>query len=48
MKIMNMGEVPIITLRPLKLNKNPYIIEDIEYFNKRKENLIDGRPAAAL
>jgi len=30
-------------MRPLKLNKNPYIKENIEYFNKRKEKIIEAK-----
>lgn len=34
-KIRNLGEISIITRRPLKLDKNPYIIENLGYFEKR-------------
>lgn len=42
-KLVNLGEIPIIIMRPLKLNKNPYIKENIEYFNKRKEKIIEAK-----
>ena len=42
-KIINLGEISIITLRPLKLDKNPYIIENLSYFEKRREKLIEAK-----
>lgn len=36
---MNLTEIPIIQLRPLALERNPYLAEDEEYFNKRIERL---------
>ena len=47
-KIINLGEIPILRLRPLKLNRNPYIKENIEYFNKRKEKRIDAKFRATI
>lgn len=52
--IVNLAETAIITLRPLKLDRNPYLSEDYEYFNKRKEGggfpppLIDSKFRAAI
>lgn len=45
---MNLAETAIITLRPLKLDRNPYLSEDYEYFNKRKEKLIDSKFRSAI
>lgn len=42
-KIINLGEIPIIKMSPLKLDKNPYLIENLEYFNKRREKLIGAK-----
>lgn len=42
-KIINLGEISIITMRPLKLNKNPYLKENTDYFNKRREKLIEAK-----
>lgn len=42
-KLINLGEISIITLRPLKLDKNPYLKKHIEYFNKRKERIIEAK-----
>jgi RNA-directed DNA polymerase len=42
-KLINLGEISIIILRPLKLDKNPYIIESLEYFEKRREKLIEAK-----
>ena len=39
-KIINLGEIPIISPKPLKLDKNPYLLKNEEYYNKRKENII--------
>jgi len=35
-RIVNLGETAIISPRPLKLDRNPYLMADEEYFNKRK------------
>lgn len=32
----------------MKHNKNPYKLEDIEYFNKRRESLVDAKFKAAI
>ena len=40
---MNLAEMSIVTIRPLKLDRNPYVKEHIEYFNKRKEKLIEAK-----
>jgi RNA-directed DNA polymerase len=47
-KIINLGEISIIRLTRLKLNKNPYIKEDFEYFRKRKEKLIKAKFRALI
>lgn len=47
-KILNLGEIPIISIKPLKLDKNPYLIENIEYFNKRREKLINAKFRKAI
>lgn len=47
-KIMNLGEIPIIQLRPLALNRNPYLKKDEDYFNKRIEKLTMAKFRAAI
>lgn len=42
-KIINLGEIPIIKLVPLKHDRSPYVIADRDYFLKRKQNLIDAK-----
>lgn len=42
-KIINLGEISIIILRPLKLDKNPYILENLEYYEKRREKIIEAK-----
>lgn len=42
-KIINLGEISIITLRPLKLDKNPYLKQHTDYFNKRRERIIEAK-----
>lgn len=42
-KMINLGEISIIQLRPLKLDRNPYILANTDYFNKRREKLIDAK-----
>lgn len=42
-KLVNLGEISIINITPLKLNKNPYIRENSAYYNKRKEKIIDAK-----
>jgi RNA-directed DNA polymerase len=37
-KLLNIGETTIISPRPLKQNRNPYMIKDMEYYNERREN----------
>ena len=43
-----MGEIPIIKLTPLKQDRNPYLREDMEYFLKRKQILIDAKFRALM
>jgi RNA-directed DNA polymerase len=47
-KLINLGEIPIIQLRPLKLDRNPYLLENIEYFNKRKARMVEAKFRAAI
>lgn len=47
-KILNLAEIPIIKHTPLKLDRNPYIIANREYFEKRKEKLISAKFRAAI
>lgn len=47
-KIINLAEIPIIKVTPLKLDKNPYVLENKEYFNKRKEQLISAKFKATI
>lgn len=47
-KLINMGEIPIINLRPLKLARNPYLSEHSKYFNERREQLIFAKFRAML
>jgi len=47
-KLINLGEISIIQLRPLKLDKNPYIIENQEYFNRRREKIIEAKFRSTL
>jgi RNA-directed DNA polymerase len=42
-KLINLGEISIVMLRPLKLSKNPYLSENLEYFEKRREKLIEAK-----
>lgn len=42
-KLINLGEISIITRRPLKLDKNPYIRENLEYYESRREKLIEAK-----
>jgi len=42
-KVINLSETAIITMRPLKLDKNPYIIENLKYYEKRREKLIEAK-----
>lgn len=48
LKILNLAEIPIISIKPLKLDKNPYLTEHIEYFNKRREKLIHAKFRKAI
>lgn len=47
-KLINLGEIPIIQLRPLKMERNPYLPEDKGYFQKRKEKLVLTKFKAAI
>lgn len=47
-KLINLSEIPIIQLRPLKLNRNPYLQENIEYYNKRRVNMVEAKFRAAI
>lgn len=42
-KLINLGEISIVMLRPLKLDKNPYLRDNLEYFEKRREKLIEAK-----
>ena len=42
-KILNLAEIPIIQLRPLALERNPYLSKDEGYFNKRIERLTTAK-----
>lgn len=42
-KLINLGEISIIIMRPLKLDKNPYLSENLEYYEKRREKLIGAK-----
>jgi RNA-directed DNA polymerase len=46
--IVNMAETAIIALRPLKLDKNPYLSTDFDYFHKRKERIIESKFRAVI
>ena len=46
--MINLGEIPIVKIRSLALNRNPYLRKDEEYFNKRTEKLIYTKFRAAL
>lgn len=48
MKLINMGEIPIIIKRPLKLDKNPYIQENLDYFEKRRQIEMDAKFRATV
>jgi RNA-directed DNA polymerase len=48
LKIINLGEIPIIKLTPLKQDRNPYLRGDLEYFLKRRQNLIDAKFRALM
>jgi RNA-directed DNA polymerase len=43
-----LAEIAIISLRPLKQNRNPYISSDKEYFHKRKTSVIFAKFRAAV
>ena len=47
-KLINLSEIPIIQLRPLKMDRNPYVPEDKEYFQKRKEKLVLAKYRAEI
>jgi RNA-directed DNA polymerase len=42
-KIINLGEIPIIKMVPLKQDRNPYVRDNDIYFAKRKQNLIEAK-----
>ena len=42
-RILNLGEITTIILRPLKLDRNPYLKDNMEYFNKRKERTLSAK-----
>ena len=46
--MINLGEIPIIKMTPLKQSRNPYVREDQEYFLKRRQNLIDAKFRALM
>jgi 5-methylcytosine-specific restriction endonuclease McrA len=43
-----LAEIPIISPKPLKLDKNPYLLKNEEYYNKRKENTIYAKFRACI
>jgi RNA-directed DNA polymerase len=45
---MNLSETPIIQNSLLKLDRNPYLTVNHEYYMKRKEGLITAKFKAAL
>lgn len=47
-KLINLAEISIIQLRPLKLDRNPYIRENLKYFNKRREKIIEAKFRSTL
>lgn len=47
-KLINLAEIAIIKLRPLKLDRNPFIIENQKYFEERKIRLIDAKFRATI
>jgi RNA-directed DNA polymerase len=47
-KLINLSEISIIQLRPLKLDRNPYNLENKEYFLKRKKGLIFAKFRAKI
>lgn len=47
-KILNLGEVAIVKLTPLKQDRNPYVAADQEYFLKRRQTLIDAKFRALM
>lgn len=47
-KIINLGEIAMVALRPLKQDKNPYLRENLEYFDKRREKLIEAKFRKAI
>lgn len=38
----------MVALRPLKQDKNPYLRENLEYFDKRREKLIEAKFRKAI
>lgn len=47
-KIINLAEIPIIKVTPLKLDRNPYVLENKDYFNKTREKLISTKFKATI
>lgn len=47
-KIINLSEIPIIKVTPLKLDRDPYIKDNKDYFNKRREKLINTKFKASI
>lgn len=47
-KLINLAEISIIKLRPLKLDRNPFRIEDRKYFEERTIKLIDAKFRATI
>ena len=45
---MNLGETAIIKLVPLKQDRNPYVKADQEYFDKRRQSLINAKFRALM
>jgi len=47
-KIINLGEISILRLFRIKLDKNPYIKENFEYFRTRKNKIIEAKFRATI
>jgi RNA-directed DNA polymerase len=47
-KIINLGEISIIRLTRIKLNKNPYIKENLEYFRIKRDKIIEAKFRATI
>jgi len=46
--LLNLAETPIIKVPLLKLDKNPYLLENKEYYDKRKSGLVTAKFHAAI